>query len=54
VFLYLDWWPVDGNGRHRYEPHRAKLEDNIGHLDNPVDVVYLSRRGDNEVVTLGD
>jgi hypothetical protein len=45
VFLFVDWWPVDGNGTRRYDKHRDQLLDNVGKLSNRVDVVYLPRRG---------
>jgi hypothetical protein len=52
VFLFMDWWPVDGNGRHRFEPHRQRLVENVGNLPEPVEVVYLSRLGDCQSFTI--
>jgi hypothetical protein len=53
VFLFVDWWPVDGNGTRRYETHRNRLLDTVADLPRPVDVIYSPRRGDQHVFTIG-
>jgi hypothetical protein len=52
VFVFFDWWPVDGNGHRRYSDHRERLLENVGAVANPVDVVYLSRTGDHHRFTI--
>ncbi|WP_372480050.1 hypothetical protein ACAH01_01750 [Halomicrobium sp. HM KBTZ05] len=52
VFLFIDWWPIDGNGNHRFQQHKERLLDNVGETVVPVDVIYLSRAGDHHEFTI--
>jgi len=46
VYLFLDWWPKYKRGKERFDTHWQKLKKNTrGRLDNPVDVLYISRLG---------
>jgi hypothetical protein len=46
VYLFLDWWPEYKRGEERFGTHWQKLKENThGRLDNPVDVMYVSRHG---------
>ena len=54
VFLFFDWWPIDGNQSHRYERHRDRLIENVGTVSEPVDVIFLSRIGDYHTFTIGN
>ena len=46
VYLFLDWWPEYKSGEERFGTHWQKLKENThGRLDNPVDVLYVSRHG---------
>jgi hypothetical protein len=54
VFLFLDWWPVDGHGRQRYQRHHERLSDEVGALPTPVDIIYIPRHGDIRRTTLGE
>jgi hypothetical protein len=53
VFLFLDWWPIDGNGRQRYQNHHDRLSDEVEALPRPVDIIYISLHGDIRRATLG-
>lgn len=46
AYLFLDWWPEYKRGEERFDTHWQKLKENTdGRLDNPVDVLYVSRHG---------
>lgn len=49
-FVFLDWWPRDAYGTRMFEEDRRRLEEELGPLDTPVDVVYLPREGDLQIV----
>lgn len=53
AFVFLDWWPRDGNGNYRYDRHEQRLRENIGNLPNEVKVQYIDRAGRIETTEYG-
>ncbi|ELY58350.1 hypothetical protein [Natronolimnohabitans innermongolicus] len=49
-FVFMDWWPQDGYGKTTFEKDLRQLEDKVGELGCRVDVVYLPRSDDLEIV----